>query len=97
MKLREGFHAGANFLPLFRASLRVEDFLAQADGFRRHFDVLVIGTSVVLRRSTCAMMAILRIGIVILVRPNKKGCKRGLAAPVYPQGEFSGATNTCLF
>jgi hypothetical protein len=42
-------------------------------------------------------MAILRIGIVILVRPNKKGCKRGLAAPMYPQGEFSGATNTCLF
>jgi hypothetical protein len=28
------------------------------------------------------MMAMLRIGVVILVQPNKKGCKRGLAAPI---------------
>jgi hypothetical protein len=32
-----------------------------------------------------------------LIPPNKKGCKRGLAAPMYPQGEFSGATNAYTF
>jgi hypothetical protein len=43
MKLRRGFRAGADFLPALRALFRVENLLAQTDGFRRHFDVPVVG------------------------------------------------------
>jgi hypothetical protein len=43
MKLRRGFCAGTDFLPALRALFRVENLLAQRDGFRRHFDVSVVG------------------------------------------------------
>src|ERR1700756_4341926 len=37
------FGVGADLLPAFGAFLCVENFLAQADGFRRDFDKLVVG------------------------------------------------------
>jgi len=41
--LPSGFLAGANFLPAPRAFVGLQNFLAQADRFRRDFHVLVIG------------------------------------------------------
>jgi hypothetical protein len=38
-----GFVAGANFLPAARAPVGLQDFLAEADGFWRDLDELVVG------------------------------------------------------
>ncbi len=40
---RSGLHAGADFLPTLGTLLGVQNFLAQAYGFRRDFDEFVIG------------------------------------------------------
>jgi hypothetical protein len=41
--LLRGFRVGADLLPAARAFLGVENFFAQADGFRRDLDELVVG------------------------------------------------------
>ena len=42
-RLRRGFGAGADFLPPLRALLRIENFLAQANGLGGDFYVLIVG------------------------------------------------------
>src|SRR6202030_1646717 len=41
--LRDRFGAGLDFLPALGALLGVENFFAETDRFRRHFDVFIVG------------------------------------------------------